>query len=105
MHAMKDTTPARLYPPEDPSRRLLVRVPARPDFLAVLATACRIYCHTLPDGSHLFADVARAVSHAATRAGSGTTTHVETEFRINDGRLEVSIGDEVLHWEMDASAS
>jgi hypothetical protein len=101
---MKDATPAQLHPPADPSRRLLVRVPARRDFLAVLATACRIYCHALPEGGRLFADVARAVTHAATRATSGTATHVETEFRISGGRLEVSIGDEVLHWEMDPSA-
>jgi hypothetical protein len=99
---MKDTTPTRLHPTDDPSRRLLVRVPARRDFLPVLATACRIYCRALPEGGHLFADVARAVTHAATRAGSGSATHVETEFRITDSRLEVSVGDQVLRWEIDA---
>jgi hypothetical protein len=102
---MKDTTPAVLDPKDDASRRLLVRVPSQLGFLPVLATACRIFCHALPGGGHLFAEVAQAVTDAATRAGAGAATQVEANFRITGGRLEVSVGDKVLRWEVDASAS
>jgi hypothetical protein len=97
---MKDTTPAAGDPQDDPSRRLLVRVPAERRFLPVLATACRIYSHALPGGGQLFPEVAQAVADAATGACSGTTPHVEVEFRVTGNQLEASVAGEILRWEI-----
>lgn len=102
---MKDTAHAGLGGTNDPSRRLLVSMPAQLAFLPVLVTACRIYCHALPGGRHVFDEVAQAVTDAATRACWGTTAHVDAEFRITANRLEVAIGDELLWWEVDASVT
>jgi hypothetical protein len=101
---MNDTTPAAGDPQDDPSRRLLVRMPAERRFLPVLATACRIYSHALPGGDRLFPEVAQAVADAAAGACSGTTPHVEVEFRVTGNQLEASVAGDILRWEISEPA-
>ena len=97
---MRDTTPAPPDPRHDPSRRLLLRVPAEHRFLPVLATACRIYCNALPGGRHLHPLLAQAVIHLFGQACSDAAAQVDLELRVAGSRLEVAAAHEVVGWEI-----
>ena len=97
---MKDSDSVEHDPRHDPSRRLLVRVPAERRFLPVLVTACRIYSHALPGGRQLHSEIAQAVADAVSRAFSGTSDRVDVELRVTGNRLQAVVGDDVLQWEI-----